>query len=96
MQHRLSLGGVVTHVLLGNLSGLRSVLAGDLAQLLGLAVQDVGAFLHIVVDELLVRGIEEGSQEQSSSSNQGKAPVRNNLDKVVGDQSSNASLSRLY
>lgn len=93
--HLLGLAGVVAHVLLRNLSCLRSVLAGNMAQLLCLAVDHVRGLLKVVVDELLVGGVDQRCEEEESGRNQSKAPVRDNLHEVVRQERSNSSLSNL-
>lgn len=69
--------------------------AGDLTQLLGLAANQIGTLLNVLVDELLVGGVNEGCQEQGSSSNQGKTPVGNNLGQEIGEESSDGSLRKI-
>ena len=88
----MGLGSVVADILLGELSSLRCVLAGDLSELLALRVDDVAGLLQVVVDELLVRLVDEGREEDDGGSDQGKAPVGDNLDKPVGDESTNGGL----
>lgn len=88
----LSLGSVVSNILLGEFGGLGRVLAGDLSKLLALRVDNVAGLLEVVVDELLVSRVDKGRKENDRSGNQGKAPVRNDLDKVVRDKGTNGSL----
>lgn len=57
--------------------------AGDLAQLLSLAVDHIGGLLEVVIDELLVSSVGQRHEEDKRSSNQSKAPVRDDLDKEV-------------
>lgn len=64
----------------------------DLAQLLGLAANEVGTLIHILIDELLVGGVNEGCQKQDSRSNQSKTPVGNNLGQEIGEESGSGSL----
>jgi hypothetical protein len=88
----LSLGSVVTNVLLRDLSRLGSVLACNCAKLLGLGVDHVRGLLQVVIDKLLVRRIDERCKEGDSSCDQGKTPVRDNLDEVIRQESSNSNL----
>lgn len=90
--HLLGLGGVVTGVLLGDLSGIGSVLAGNAAQLLGLRVDHIRSVLQVVVDKLLVGGVDERSKECDGRGNESKSPVGNNLDQVVRQESSSGNL----
>lgn len=92
-EHRLSLGSVVAHVLLGDLGGVRGVLAGNLAELSSLGVDNVRGLLEVVVDELLVAGVDQRDKEEGGRGNQSKAPVGDNLDQVVGEEGSDTSLS---
>lgn len=59
------------------------MLASDLAQLLGLTLNYIRSLLKVVVDELLVGGVDEGSEEQDGGGDQSKTPVRDDLDEVV-------------
>lgn len=93
VKQRLSFGSVVAHVLLGDLGGLRSMLARNLAYLLGLAVEHFGALLHVVVDQLLVGSVDERRYEQNSSSNQGKTPIGNDLRQEVREKSTDCGKS---
>jgi len=90
----LSLGSVVTHVLLGDVGGLGGVLAGDGAELVRLLGDDLAGAVELGVNEFLVGGVQEGDHEESSSGDQGKAPEGNDLDEVVGDEGADESSSR--
>ena len=90
----LGLGGVVTHVLLGELGSVGGVLLGDGPQLGGLGVDDVARLLQVAVDELLVGGVDERSEEDDGGGDQGEAPVRDNLDQEVGEEGTKESLLR--
>ena len=92
-EHRLGLGGVVTHVLLGQLSGMGSVLASDLAELVGLGIKDVGRLPQLLVDELLVRGVDQRHSEEGGGSNQSKTPVWDDLDEPVGKEGADTDLN---
>jgi len=82
----LSLGGVVAHVLLGDLGGMGRVLAGHVANLAGLGIDNIRRLLNMVVDELLVGRIDERDEEQRRGEDQSEAPVRDDLDEPVGDE----------
>lgn len=89
----LSLGSVVTNILLGELGSLGGVLASDLSKLLALRVDNVTSLLDVVVDEFLVSRIDKRRKENDRGGDQGKAPVGNDFDKVVRDESTNSSLT---
>jgi len=88
----LGLGGVVSHVLLGDLGVLGCGLLGSLAELGGLSADDLGGLAEVLVDELLVRLVDERGEEEGSGGNQREAPVRNDLDEVVRDEGGDGSL----
>ena len=88
----LGLGGIVTHVLLGEQSGLLGVLLGDGAQLGGLVVDHIVGLLEVVVDELLVGGVDQRNGEGESGAEQCETPVGNDLDEVVREEGTDSSL----
>jgi hypothetical protein len=67
-------------------------MASELLDLLGLGVDHIGGILEMVVDELLVRLVDERSEEEDGGGDQGKAPEWDDLDQVVREESSNKSL----
>ena len=91
-EHGLGLGSVVTHVLLGQLGGMGGMLASDLSELVGLSINDVGRLLQVLVDKLLVGGVDQGGGEEGGGCNESKAPVRDNLDEPVGEEGADADL----
>lgn len=90
----LSLGGVISHVLLGDLGGLGSALLGGLTELGSLSTNDLAGMVKLVVNDLLVGLVDEGSEEDGGGGDQSKAPVRNDLDEVIGEESSEGGDSR--
>jgi hypothetical protein len=66
--------------------------ASELLDLLGLGVDDVGCVLDVVVDELLVRLVDERGEEDDRGGDQGEAPEWDDLDQVVGEESANEGL----
>lgn len=88
----LNLGSVITSILLGNVGNVANLLLGNIANLVGLGVDHVRRGAELLVDELLVGGVDERNEEENGGSDDSKAPVRDELDKVVGDESSNTSL----
>lgn len=88
----LGLGGVVSHILLGELGDVRSVLVSGITDLGGLGVDKVGGMLELGINDFLVRGVEEGDHESSSGAENSETPVRDNLDEVVGQKGSDEGL----
>jgi hypothetical protein len=91
-EHLLSLGGVVTHELLGGLGSVGGVGGGGLAKLLGLGTNQLLGILKVVVDKLLVANVDQGCGEEKSGGEEGESPVGNNLDKPVGEEGAQADL----
>lgn len=91
----LGLGGVVAHVLLGDLGILSGSLLCGLTQLGSLSADDVGGLAEVLVDELLVGLVDERGEEEDGGGDQGKSPVGNDLDKVVGDEGSESGLKSI-
>ena len=83
LDERLGLGSVVAQVLLCDLSCLFGVLGDKVAELVSLVIDDLAGVSKLAVDELLVGGVDERSQESDRGSNQGQTPVGNDLDEVV-------------
>jgi hypothetical protein len=50
---------------------------------------------EVLIDELLVGLIDERGEEEDRGGNQGKAPVGNDLDEVVGDESTKSGLASM-
>lgn len=94
LEQLLSLGGVVSHVLLGNLSGLGGVSASNLPELLGLGGDNVLCVLNVVVDQLLVRGVDQRHGEQEGSREKRETPVWNDLNEPVGEEGAEGNLQR--
>lgn len=92
----LSLGGVVAHVLLGNLGGLGSVGTGNLSKLLGLCSHNVLGVLQVVVDQLLVGRVNQRNSEQEGGGEERKSPVWDNLHEPVGEEGAKGNLGATY
>jgi hypothetical protein len=90
--HLLSPGSIVSCILLCSLGGSGGMVASELLDLLGLGVDDVGCVLDVVVDELLVRLVDERGEEDDRGADQGEAPEWDDLDQVVGEESANEGL----
>ena len=88
----LGLGGIVANVFLGELGSLFGLLLGNGAQLGSLGIDNITGLLELLVDELLVGLVDQGSEENSRGGNQGKAPGGDNLDEVVGQESTKSNL----
>lgn len=93
--HLLSLGSIVTHILLGDLGVLRGALGGSVADLGRLGRDDIGSLLDSVVDKLLVGLVDQGHEEEGRGGNQGQTPIRDDLDEIVGDESTKGRLSHV-
>ena len=92
MDQALSLGGVVAQVLLGQVGGLLRVLLGGRAELSSLRVDKIAGLLELVVDELLVGGVDERGEEDDGGANHGQAPVRDDLDQVEREEGGESDL----
>lgn len=66
--------------------------AGDLAKLLGLGVDDLLGVLKVVVDELLVGGVDQRSGEENSGADERETPVRDDLNEPVREECADADL----
>lgn len=92
----LSLGGVVAHVLLGNLGSLGSVGAGKLSKLFGLCSHNVLGVLKVVVDQLLVGRVDQRHSEQEGGGEERKSPVWDDLHEPVGEEGAKGNLGATY
>ena len=68
------------------------MVAGELLDLLGLLVDDVRSILEVVVDELLICLVNERAEEEDRGGEEAEAPEWDNLDQVVGQESSDKGL----
>lgn len=91
-EHLLDLFAVITSILLAHGGDLVSLLLSELTDLSGLGVDGIRGVLDVGVDELLVRGVDERNEEGNGGSDDSKTPVRDELDKEVGEESGSASL----
>lgn len=87
-----SLGGVVVNEVLGGGNGSVGLLDSNLLNLDGLLIHNAGHVADLGIDGLLVLLVDEWSQEEDGSADQSESPEWDNLDQVVGDESSNESL----
>lgn len=88
----LGLSGIIANILLGELGGLLRLLLGNSADLRGLGIDDVAGLLELLVDELLVGGVDKGRKEDDGGGNQCKAPGGDDLDKIVREESTEGNL----
>lgn len=91
----LSLGGVITNVLLCGRRSTGSLLTCEFAHLLRLLTSDGGSFVELLINKLLVGLVDKRAEEEAGDTNKGKTPKWDNLDQEVGDEGSNESLTLL-
>lgn len=70
------------------------MVAGQLLDLFGLLVDDVGGVCEVVVDKLLICLVDEGCEEEDGGRDEGQTPDWNDLYQIVGQESSNEGSSR--
>jgi hypothetical protein len=90
--HLLSLGSIVSGELLCALGGSCGVVAGQLLDLLRLCVDQIGGILEVVVDELLIRLVDERGEEEDGGGDKCETPEWDNLDQIVGQECSDEGL----
>lgn len=91
-EHLLNLAGVVSSVLLAHSSELIGLLLGNAPNLSGLSVNSIGGGLEVLVDQLLVGGVNQRNEEGNRGGNDGETPVWHKLDEMVGNEGSDAGL----
>lgn len=91
-QKSLDLVGVVASILLAESGNLVELLLGNILDLGGLGVNQVGGVLDLRIDKLLVAGVDQGNKENDGGADDGETPVGDELDEEVGDEGSNPSL----
>lgn len=91
----LGLCRVVAHVLLGEVGHVGGVLAGGGAELSRLLVDDVRGVLELLVDDLLVHGVDGGHGEGDGGAEDGEGPVGDDLDEEVRDEGNDKGLREL-
>ena len=93
LEEILDLAAVVADVLLADVGNLLHLLGSNALDLGSLAVNELGSVVDLLIDELLVRGVDQRHNEGNGSTNKGKSPEGNELNKVVRDESRNESLT---
>jgi hypothetical protein len=88
----LDLAAVVADVLLADVGNLLHLLRSDALDLGSLAVDELGSVVELLVDEFLVRSVDQRHNKGNSGTNESKTPDGNELDEVVGDESGDESL----
>jgi hypothetical protein len=82
--------------LLSNGSKVVGLLLSSISNLGGLGVDGFGGGLELLIDELLVGGVNQRSKESNGGRNDGKNPVGSDLDEETRDKGSDASLGKGY
>lgn len=62
------------------------MLGGEVAQLLGLGVGDVGCVVEVLVDQVLVLDVDERSEVDDDGGEEEEAPLGSDLDEEVADE----------
>lgn len=83
----LSLGAVVSSVRFDSLMGTCGMVASEVLELIGLGVGDFGGVLDVVINELLVGHVDQGTHVDAGDCDEGQAPEWNDLDEPVGEKS---------
>lgn len=65
------------------------MVTGEILDLSGLSVDDIGCVLKVVVDELLVSRVDEWAKIEHRDGDEGQAPDRSELDQPIGDEGGN-------
>ncbi len=93
--HLLGLGRVISNERLCGLGGTGGVLTGERLDLLGLGVDNVRGIGKVVIDELLVRLVDERSEEENRGRNERKTPQWDELDQEVRQEGTQESLEHI-
>ena len=93
-EHLLDLASVVASVLLAHGSELIGLLLSNAANLGSLGVDGLGSILDLLVNELLVGGVDKRNQESYSGADNSETPVGDELDEEVGEESCNTGGGR--
>lgn len=86
----LSLGGVVSSILLHARRGTVGVVVGHILHLTCLGVDNLRSVGQVGVDELLIVDVGQRAKVGQRSSDEGQAPEWDNLDQPVGEEGSGA------
>jgi hypothetical protein len=88
----VNLLSVVSSILLRHGSEVIGLLLSGISDLGSLGADDVGSRLELLVDELLVSGIDQRREEGNGGCNDGKDPVGQNLDEKAGKKGNGEGL----
>lgn len=88
------LASVVASILLSNGGEVVGLLLSGISNLGGLGVDGIGSGLELLVDELLVGGVDQGGEEGNGGCDNGENPVGHHLDEEAGNEGSDAGLER--
>jgi hypothetical protein len=59
-----------------------------------LSVDNIGDILELLVDQLLIGNVDQGSNKSDDGADNSKAPVGDKLGQMEGDECTNGSLGR--
>lgn len=88
----LGLGAVFADILLHQTGGLGGALTSQIAELVGLVVDDFLGVNNLLVDEFAVADVDEGSEVGGGHGNNGQAPEGNEANQPVASESSSEGL----
>jgi hypothetical protein len=71
------------------------MLAGEIFDLSSLSTDNLWSMVDLCVNELLILNIDQWSEEEGASTEEGQAPKREDLDEVVGDERRSECLRRV-
>lgn len=91
-QHLLNLSSVITSVLLAHGGDVIGLLLGDASKLGSLSIDCIRSVLEVVINQLLVGGVNQGHEEGYRGGNNGKAPVRHELYEMIRKEGSHTGL----
>lgn len=83
----LGFGAVVSCIRLDCLMGTRGMVAGEVLELISLGVSDLRGIAEVVIDELFIGHVDQGTHVDGRDCDKGQAPEWNNLDEPVGEKS---------
>ena len=92
--HLLRLSSVVASVLFHGRGSARCVLTCKVADLTGLWIGDVRGIFEVVIDQLLVRNVNERTEVENAGRDEAKTPERGKADQEVGNKGGEKCLHR--
>lgn len=91
-QNLLDLFSIVSSILLADGGEMVGLLLSSISNLGSLGIDGIGSSLELLVNKLLVGGVDQGGEEGDGGSDDGKNPVGEHLDQEAGDEGSDTSL----